>query len=253
MTSSEAPCAKRSSNVTSVTESGIYVILQLSTGLHYVGSAVQLKRRWDRHRSDLMAARHHNQKLQRAWDKYGESDFRFDVAEECSPESLVEREQYWLDNTRPFFNILRIAYSAIGYKHTAEAKMKMGERSRLAWAATSVEERTRRAANHAKKICGSVHTESTRRKMSESHKGKALTEAQLFNLTLSRNPESVAKRADAISRWYVVTNPDGVELEVKNMSAFCRSNDLCQSSMNSLARGKGKQHKGWKCRLRDEK
>lgn len=108
-----------------MSDSGIYAILQLSTGRHYVGSAKSLSLRWNKHLSDLRKNRHHNQKLQRAWNKYGEGDFRFDVIEKCEAEDLVEREQFFIDSTLPFFNLLRHARSALGSGHTDKAIAKM--------------------------------------------------------------------------------------------------------------------------------
>jgi group I intron endonuclease len=52
-------------------KSGIYQIKNLVSGKLYVGSAVNIARRWNGHVSDLNAQKHRNQILQRSWDKYG--------------------------------------------------------------------------------------------------------------------------------------------------------------------------------------
>lgn len=111
-------------------KSGVYRIVQLSTGKQYVGSAKVLTLRWNKHRSDLRLGKHHSTKLQNSWNKYGESDFRFDIIEYCEESQLVSREQFWLDEIRPFFNILQVAHSAMGAKHTSESIAKM-KRPRL--------------------------------------------------------------------------------------------------------------------------
>ena len=56
----------------------IYQIRCIPTGKVYVGQAQseRLQLRWDRHRSDLRKGKHHAVKLQRAWNKYGESALR---------------------------------------------------------------------------------------------------------------------------------------------------------------------------------
>jgi group I intron endonuclease len=59
------------------TESGVYQILCVPTGKAYVGSAVNLAKRWQEHRWMLRRGQHHSQYLQRAWDKYGETAFAF--------------------------------------------------------------------------------------------------------------------------------------------------------------------------------
>lgn len=228
--------------------SGIYLILQNSTGRHYIGSAVQLERRWDRHRADLKAERHHNQKLQRAWLKYGENDFEFQIIERCVEDRLIEREQYWLDQTMPFFNVLRKAYSAAGYKHSEEARAKMAEVARRTWESMSPEQREEKARRHAETITGLRHTEETKQRMSETHKGIQRTPEQLANLKNGRTPEARAKQAESRAGTYIVTSPEGEEIAVKNLSAFCREHGLIQAHMNAIAKGRRNIHKGWLCR-----
>lgn len=48
--------------------SGVYAIRHLLSGKCYVGSAKNMRRRWGRHRADLVAGSHHSVKLQRAWN-----------------------------------------------------------------------------------------------------------------------------------------------------------------------------------------
>lgn len=107
--------------------SGIYSITQVSTGHRYVGSAKSLSARWGKHRSDLNLKRHHCKKLQKAWSESASNDFQFEVIEFCSLEKLVEREQFFIDEIKPFFNTLKKARSALGYRHRQESieKMKM--------------------------------------------------------------------------------------------------------------------------------
>lgn len=83
-------------------KSGIYKILNRSTGKFYVGSAIDLRRRWiDGHRSLLNRNKHQNRYLQAAWNKYGSDDFEFIVLEIIeNGDLLLAREQYWLDATQ---------------------------------------------------------------------------------------------------------------------------------------------------------
>lgn len=43
------------------------------------------------------------------------------ILEFCPKDSLIEREQFYLDKLQPEYNILKIAYSSLGYKHTIES------------------------------------------------------------------------------------------------------------------------------------
>jgi hypothetical protein len=57
--------------------------------------------------------------------KYGFSGFSLEILEYCDKEVLLEREQYYLDNLRPEYNIVKTAGSTLGYKHTEESLEKM--------------------------------------------------------------------------------------------------------------------------------
>lgn len=49
----------------------------------------------------------------------------------------------------------------------------------------------------------------------------------------------------ANSKHYNFTNPDGYEIDVYNLSEFCRDNNLTQSEMSNVHLGKSNSHKGW--------
>jgi hypothetical protein len=79
--------------------SGVYQIRCKSNGKIYVGSAVNLRARWDTHRRDLRRGLHHNPYLQRAWDRCGESGFELVVLEYVEVARLLDTEQLWIDLT----------------------------------------------------------------------------------------------------------------------------------------------------------
>ncbi|SRR6266702_2073921 len=111
---------------TTPTTSGIYCITCTVTGKFYVGSAVNLYRRWIDHRKHLRNNTHDNQKLQRAWNKYTEATFVFEILElVLIPEMLTAREQYWIDKLKPFFNIAKVAGSSLGIKRSPEMREKL--------------------------------------------------------------------------------------------------------------------------------
>jgi O6-methylguanine-DNA--protein-cysteine methyltransferase len=63
--------------------------------------------------------------MERALLKYGFSNFSLEILEYCTLDNLLEREQYYLDNLKPDYNIVEIAGSTLGYKHTEESLKKM--------------------------------------------------------------------------------------------------------------------------------
>src|SRR6266567_111656 len=108
--------------------SGIYRIVCTSNKRFYIGSAANLRARSRDHLSGLRRNAHDNQKLQRAFNKYGEASFIFEVIEFVLLPFLLEREQYWLDKLQPFgekgFNIAHFANSTMGLSPSPEARAK---------------------------------------------------------------------------------------------------------------------------------
>jgi group I intron endonuclease len=130
---------------------GIYKITHLSSGRVYIGSAKDIKSRWDAHRSSFPIKGRGNPYLSNAWVKYGENDFEFEVIETVSNKGdLLEREQYWIDKynaaNREFgFNIAPKAGSNLGVKMPTDTVEKLAKINK-----------------------GKKRTEETRRKMSDA-------------------------------------------------------------------------------------
>jgi len=107
--------------------SGVYKITS-PNGKVYVGSSKDLKGRAMKHRSTLKRNAHKNPKLQNSWNKYGK--FVFEPIYFCEESELEKWEQVFINEINPSLNILKIAYSSKGYKHTEETKKEIGEATR---------------------------------------------------------------------------------------------------------------------------
>ncbi len=59
--------------------SGVYAIVNRENGKRYVGSAINIPKRWREHQRGLQRGCHENSYLQGAWNKYGEGAFEFVV------------------------------------------------------------------------------------------------------------------------------------------------------------------------------
>jgi group I intron endonuclease len=88
--------------------SGIYKITSTASGKIYVGCASNVRTRINGHLYDLRREKHNNNYLQRAWLKYGEENFVFEIIEKCSVNDLHAREHYWV-------NELNCLDKSIGY------------------------------------------------------------------------------------------------------------------------------------------
>ena len=121
---------------------------------------------------------------------------------------------------------------------------------------------------------GRVHTEDTKYKIGNVHRGKIVSEStrelqrlrkqgvydgennpmwgkrgELHPLYKKKRPEeSVLKN----SKSFIATYKDGTCYISKNLRKFCREHNLVSNNMSEVANGKRKQHKGWTCRYIEE-
>jgi group I intron endonuclease len=109
-------------------KSGIYNIVNTKSTKYYVGSTIDLRQRWNEHRSQLSKGVHHNKYLQRAWDKDGYDAFVFVVVEYVAKNKLIVVEQSYLDaafSSGKQYNLCTTAGNSLGMKHSFETKNKM--------------------------------------------------------------------------------------------------------------------------------
>lgn len=103
---------------------GVYKIINLKTKDLYIGSSIQIEKRFLRHKRDLRNNKHHSIILQRAWNKYKEENFKFEIIEECLEENLRAKEEYYLLNLKPVYNICKEAYSTAGREYKESTRLK---------------------------------------------------------------------------------------------------------------------------------
>lgn len=75
----------------------IYKIVNTKNNKYYIGSCVDANKRKTRHFTDLRLKRHHCIHLQRAYDKYGEDCFVFEIVKVCGKNQRQKLEQEYLD------------------------------------------------------------------------------------------------------------------------------------------------------------
>jgi group I intron endonuclease len=110
---------------------GIYIWINKLNGKQYVGSAKDLGDRksgrlnWYFRSSYLTNSSLGSSAIRSAIQKYGYENFMVGILEYTTHEELVLREQFYIDQLSPEYNILKLAYSSLGYKHTEESLNKM--------------------------------------------------------------------------------------------------------------------------------
>lgn len=101
--------------------SGIYTIINTISNNRYVGSSVNLYNRQNMHMWSLKVNRHKNPHLQASYNKYGKDAFIFETLEECNVESLIQSEQYYVNNLKPKYNVhTECVKSCLGIKRSPE-------------------------------------------------------------------------------------------------------------------------------------
>lgn len=82
---------------------GVYQIRNLVNGKIYIGSSTKLGYRLYQHLWCLYRGIHNAPHLQKSWNKYGPESFVLEILEVCPAEvDVLEREQWYLDNKKPY-------------------------------------------------------------------------------------------------------------------------------------------------------
>lgn len=76
---------------------GIYKILNTKNSKLYIGSSVNIDKREYKHFWMLEKNIHDNQYLQNSFNKDGKESFLFEVLEYCNEESLIDRENFYIN------------------------------------------------------------------------------------------------------------------------------------------------------------
>lgn len=177
--------------------SGVYAIKNKLTDDLYIGSSDDIKRRWTHHRRDLKAGKHYNKILQSAWDKYGEENMLFEIIEACDKSELLTREQEYIDDCQPRYNIMDIAYCPPSRKGISPSKETREKISRaLLGRKVSEEERQRNSEGHVKLWQDEEYKASRSGKNHPNH-GASMSEEQKekISATLMGHPVSEEARA----------------------------------------------------------
>ena len=198
--------------------SGIYKITNTKTGDFYIGSAINFKKRFGIHISTLKNQKHDNQILQKVYNKYGLEKLSFEIVEVIKDKkNLISREQYYLDNLKPKYNICKIAGSTLGYKFSNESKVKMSKAKE----------------NYVPWNVGKFHLKETKEKISITKKGKKLSE------------EHKKRISGGSGKKFKIKSSGGEIITNKNISSFCKKYNLSERRLGEVINNKRKSYGGY--------
>jgi group I intron endonuclease len=194
-------------------KNGVYNIQNIITGDCYIGSCASksgYKARWTNHKNDLRKGKHHSIILQNAWNKYSEENFIFFMLEYCEPVMCIEREQYYMDNLNPKYNVAEVAGSNLGVKQSEETKKKLRNRS-YDW--MRGDNNWNRLPENRKSLRDRIlrnpikQTEDGWKKISEFHKGKSKTEEHRAKISISnKGKQKSQEQLEKMRKWQVEHN-----------------------------------------------
>jgi len=211
--------------------SGVYQIRCKRNGKVYVGSAVNLRVRWEAHQRGLRKGLHHNSYLQRAWTCYGAMSFEFTVLEFVEGAGLLEAEQRWIHETgctdrRIGFNVKLEATSA-------------GEGIGRIWTGFRDPNGSPVTIVNLSEFCRRNGLNSG--SMLRLFKGQS----KLKSYKGWTHVNSVRQR-EFIKTHIGFIDPDGEPAgPIRNLAAFCRDRALEKTHMVAVANGRILSHRGW--------
>jgi len=182
---------------------GIYKITNVVNQKIYIGGSRAIYNRWTGHKCTLRKSQHRNEHLQRAWSKYGEQNFKFQIILECTAEEINKEETRLIQehqtlNRNYGYNIdaggdshnqseetkEKIRKSTTGRKHTKESKRKMSEiRKGISFSKEHCDSISRAKTGKGNHNYGKHFSEEHRKKISKAHLGKLASEETRLKLS----------------------------------------------------------------------
>lgn len=157
-------------------KSGIYRIYWNNCSYYYIGQSVDVYKRFSKHKRLLKKGIHENSRLQNVFNKYGLPEM--EVIIYCKVNMLTPLEQSVLNisfGKEDCCNLVPLANSTKGYKHTEECKKRIGELSKKKIFTEEYREKLRKRKPNITML-GKKHSPEARLKMSIAHKGVPKTE-----------------------------------------------------------------------------
>jgi len=253
-----------------ISKTGVYVIENLVNGKKYVGSAARsFRERWNTHKCVLRKGSHHSKHLQRAFNKHGEENFKFNILGYYPPCFVLKAEQHFIDVLKPEYNISPTAGNMTGFVHDENSRKKNSEKKKL-W--FSIPENQKKNSESRKKVANRPEVKEAMRKRSieffsipenrERARQKAIEQfsnpeskakcsaAQLKRF--QREEERVKNRESHSKFIYKILTPDGSITEASSLTHFAKEHKLSDTVLAYTLRGYNNigatvnQHKGYK-------
>jgi group I intron endonuclease len=229
----------------------IYCAHCIFTGKKYIGQTITLLEYRVSQHFTLSKGNHH--KFANALKKYGRDGFIWGVIEECGKSLLNDREVYWIEK----YNTYKKGYnSTTGGNQGGECWAKEylietpdGKNELIENLEKYCRENNLRRSTMQATLVGTTLSHSgykiIPRTTKEIERYKKTRKTIEINIALGKEKSSKFTKEN-LSKVYLVQKPNGDREEIKNLSQYCRDNDLNIAHIHETLYGKRVQHKGYK-------
>lgn len=233
---------------------GVYRLYYKDSNKYYIGSTSQsFSKRFNTHLCELRKGNHHNQPLQRGYNKYGEDRLIMEPLIICDKELALELELIAITSLRPEYNASKTCTSRLGVKAskntrklmseakkgrklTEEHKQKISEGVLRAGYIVSKSQKEALSKNMTNRIVSS----DTRLKIREANIGKRHSED-------TRTKMSISHSKPKNNTIYSFINNNGLIIEDTVYNFKNRYN--LGSKIYLVVNGKRKHHRGWRLNI----
>lgn len=234
----------------------IYKITNKINGKYYIGKSIKDKVPFCRHL--YVSKRGKKYIFSRAIRKYGEQAFSQEVICHCvCVDDLNEAERYYIKKFKSNISIYGYNMTEGGdggntfSSKSAEEMKKIGEKmSKAISKAQTGTPRTNKAKKALSKAQKRLWRDPVYRERQKIALQKGKEKAHIKNPEkFSRMFKECWKNVDYRGKYekkYIIIYPDGHSEIIQGMARFCRENNLNSGNMIAIARGKRKQHKGFR-------
>jgi group I intron endonuclease len=229
----------------------IYCAHCIFTGKKYIGQTITLLEYRVSQHFTLSKGNHH--KFANALKKYGRDGFIWGVIEECDKSLLNDREVYWIEK----YNTYKKGYnSTTGGNQGGECWAKEylietpdGKNELIENLEKYCRENNLRRSTMQATLVGTTLSHRgykiIPRTTKEIERYKKTRKTIEINIALGKEKSSKFTKEN-LSKVYLVQKPNGDREEIKNLSQYCRDNDLNIAHIHETLYGKRVQHKGYK-------
>lgn len=247
---------------------GIYAIENTINSKIYIGQSINVHVRFLGHKSCLERKCHANKYLQRAWNKYGKSKFKFYLIEECDRELLNSRETFWYNyyiKQKGKNNVYNLGHTGEVGTMSEEQKQKISiskkefyKKHPEALKEMSIARIGEKNVMFGKRGCfyGKHHTEETKEKLrqmqlgtkqsEETKKKKSISESGVNNPMYGKHHTEESKRKmSEHSKGKIITAEWRNKISQKNRNSIWINNGIKTKMIQPIYWQKYEKN-GWK-------